>query len=189
MMERSDWIRWGGLAAIAAGILAIVYLLLGLAVGKGDEPGPLDILAILAQALQVVALIGFHTLQGRNYGRIGRAGLYISIGAIVLFEFLILASLLAGNMDLLEGLVPIGVLGLLVGLVLYGAATLQARVLPRWCGILFILQMPGTILLGSLLPGDYSNIWSGLVWVALGYALWSHSSSSSAASQRPSRVR
>ena len=186
-MAQSEWLRWGGLAAIAAGVLAIVYLLLGVAVGKGDEPSPLDILAILAMALQVVALIGFHALQGTNYGRIGRAGLYISIAAIVLFEFLILASLLAGNMDFLEALVPIGVLGMLVGLVLYGAATLQARVLPRWCGILFIIQMPGTILLGALLPGDYSNIWGGLVWVALGYALWSHSSS--AATQRPSRVR
>ena len=186
-MAQSEWVRWGGLAAIAAGVLAIVYLLLGVAVGKGDEASALDILAILAMALQVVALIGFHALQGANYGRIGRAGLYISIAAIVLFEFLILASLLAGNTGFLEALVPMGVLGMLIGLVLYGAATLQAKVLPRWCGILFIIQMPGTILLGALLPGDYSNIWGGLVWVALGYALWSHSSS--AASQRPSRVR
>jgi len=78
-------------------------------------------------------------------------------------------------------------LGTLVGLVLYGAATLQARVLPRWCGILFILLMPGTILFGALIPGDFSIIWEGLVWVALGYALWSQSSG--AAVERPSRVR
>jgi uncharacterized membrane protein len=68
-------------------------------------------------------------------------------------------------------------LGTLVGLVLYGAATLQARVLPHWYGILLILLMPGTILFGALMPGNYSIIWNGLVWVALGYALWSHSSS------------
>ena len=82
----------------------------------------------------------------------------------------------------------VGVLGTLVGLVLYGAATLQARVLPRWCGILFIILMPGMILFGSLLSGAYPIIWSGLVWVALGYALWSQSSSS-AAGEQPSRVR
>lgn len=46
----------------------------------------------------------------------------------------------------LDWLVAVGVLGLLVGLVLYGAATLQARVLPRWCGILFIIFMPVGIL-------------------------------------------
>ena len=43
-MAASDLIRWGGLAAMGAGLLAIVYGLLGFATGKGDEPGALDIL-------------------------------------------------------------------------------------------------------------------------------------------------
>jgi hypothetical protein len=180
-MAASDLIRWGGLAAMGAGVLFIVYSLLGFAVGTGDEPSPLDILAILAYVLQVVGLLGFHALQGRNYGRIGRAGLYTAIGAIVVFEFLILTYLFLGDVGI-EWLVPVGVLGSLVGLVLYGAATLQARVLPRWCGILFIVFMPVGLLLGDLQP-----IWGGLVWVALGYALLSQSSG--AAPQQPSRVR
>src|SRR5215218_5011747 len=82
----------------------------------------------------------------------------------------------------IEWLVPVGVLGSLVGLVLYGAATLQARVLPRWCGILFIVFMPIGLLLG-----DFQPIWGGLVWVGLGYALLLQSSG--AAPQQPSRVR
>jgi hypothetical protein len=180
-MAQSDWVRWGGLAAMGAGLLAIVYSLLGFAAGKGDEPGPLDILVILAMLLEVVGLLGFHALQGRNYGRTGRAGLYTSIGSLVIFEFLLLASLVGGDVGL-DWLVAVGVLGLLVGLALYGAATLQAKVLPRWCGILFIIFMPVGILLGDLQP-----IWGGLGWLALGYALWSHSGS--AATQRPSRVR
>ena len=180
-MAQSDWVRWGGLAAMGAGLLAIVYSLLGYAAGKGDEPGPLDILVILAMLLEVVGLLGFHALQGRNYGRVGRAGLYTSIGSLVIFEFLLLASLVGGDVGL-DWLVAVGVLGLLVGLALYGAATLQAGVLPRWCGILFIIFMPVGILLGDLQP-----IWGGLGWLALGYALWSHSGS--AATQRPSRVR
>ena len=166
---------------MGAGVLAIVYGLLGFAAGKGDEPGPLDILVILAMVLEVVALLGFHALQGRNYGRIGRAGLYTTIAAIVLFELLLLVSLFGVDVGL-DWLVAVGVLGLLVGLVLYGAATLQARVLPRWCGILFIIFMPVGILLGDLQP-----IWGGLVWLALGYALWSQSSS--VAGEQPSRVR
>jgi hypothetical protein len=105
----------------------------------------------------------------------------------VLFELLLVARLLGGEVGL-GWLAAVGVLGLLVGLALYGAATLQARVLPRWCGILFIILMPGTILFGALLSGAYSIIWSGLVWVALGYALWSQISSGAAAEQ-PSRVR
>ena len=180
-MSSADLVRWGGLAAIGAGVLAIAYGLLGLLTGKGDEPGPLDILVILAQALEVVALLGFHALQGRNYGRIGRAGLYTAIAALVLFELLLVASLFGGDVGL-DWLVAVGVLGLLVGLVLYGAATLQARVLPRWCGILFIILMPVGILLGDLQP-----IWGGLAWLALGYALWSQRRGMAA--EQPARVR
>ena len=131
--------------------------------------------------LEVVGLLGFHALQGRNYERIGRAGLYTTIGAIVLFELHLVARLLGGEVGI-GWLTAVGVLGLLVGLALYGAATLQARVLPRWCGILFIILMPVGILLGGLQP-----IWGGLAWLALGYALWSQSSSG-AAGEQPSRV-
>src|ERR671921_2523850 len=175
------WVRWGGLAAMGAGLLAIVYSLLGFAAGKGDEPGPLDILVILAMLLEVVGLVGFHALQGRNYGRIGRAGLYTAIGGIVVWALVILASLFGESVSL-GLLAAVGALGMLVGFVLYGAATLQARVLPRWCGILFIVFIPVGLLLGDLQP-----IWGGLVWVALGYALLSQSSG--AALQQPSRVR
>jgi len=170
---------------MGAGVLFILYSLLSLAAGKGDEPGPLDILAILAYGFEVVGLIGFHALQGSNYGRIGRAGLYTTIGAIVIWEFLILTSLFGGNEGLPEWLVAVGVLGTLVGLVLYGAATLQAKVLPRWCGILFIILWPGTVLSFSVLSGYYSSIWQGLVWIALGYALLSNTGASA---QQPSRV-
>src|SRR5215207_10277176 len=109
-MAASDLIRWGSLAAFGAGVLFIVSTLLAFAVGKGDEASPLDILAILAYVLEVVGLVGFHALQGRNYGRIGRAGLYTTIGAIVLWEFVILTSLFGGDVG--PGwLVPVGVLG------------------------------------------------------------------------------
>ena len=167
------------MAAMGAGVLFIVYSLLSFAVGKGDEPGPLDVLAILAYVLEVVGLLGFHALQGSNYGRIGRAGLYTTIGAIVLWEFLILTGLLGSDVGL-GWLVAVGVLGTLVGLVLYGAATLQARVLPRWCGIAFIILAPVGILLV-----DYASLWEGLLWLALGYGLWSHRG---AAAEQPARV-
>src|SRR5829696_8350666 len=125
-MASSDLVRWGGLAAMGAGVLFIVYSLLGVAVGKGDEPGPLDFLALVGYGLQVVGLVGFHALQGRNYGRIGRAGSYTTVGAIVVWAFVLLASVLRGD-EGLGWLAAIGELGMLVGYVLYGAATLQAR--------------------------------------------------------------
>ena len=54
-----------------------------------------------------------------------------------------------------------GVLGWLVGFPLLGIATLRARVLPRWCGVLLIAYFP---LFGFLLS---SYGWGG---VALGSA-------------------
>ena len=185
-MPASDLIRWGGLAGMGGGVLFIVYSLLGVATGKGEESGPLDLLAILAYVLLVVGLVGFHALQQRNYGRIGRAGLYTTIAAFLLWEVLLLTGLLGVGEALPEWLVAVGVLGTLVGEVLYGAATLQAKVLPRWCGILFIILMPVTIFFGVVLPGAYSTIWVGLAWLALGYGLWSHSG---AAAEQPLRVR
>ena len=156
---------------MGAGVLFIVYSLLGVATGKGDEPGPLDLLTALAYVLEVVGLVGFHALQGRNYGRIGRAVLYTAIGGIVVWAFLILVSLF-GGMQGLGLLVVVGVLGMLVGFVLYGVATLQAEVLPRWCGVLFIILVPGAIPIFSIFVGYYSSVWEGLVWLVLGYALW-----------------
>lgn len=171
-MSSSTLIRWGGFAAMGGGVLFLLYSLYGFAVGNGEATSPLVLLAILGYVLVGVGLVGFHTLQGGNYGRIGRAGLYMTIAAFLIWVILLLVGLLGGGG--LEWLVPIAVLGTLVGGVLYGAATLQARVLPRWCGILFILLMPGTIIFGIFLPGDAAPIlWVGLVWLALGYGLWS----------------
>ena len=76
---------------------------------------------------------------------------------------------------------PVGFLAVPVGLILYGAATLQAKVLPRWCGLGLIIISPITVILG-----DYGGIVFGLLWVALGYVLWSWRGT---AAEQPSRVR
>ncbi len=55
----------------------------------------------------------------------------------------------------------------LVGFILYGAATVQGKVMPRWYGVLLIVFMPV-----FLVSGAYGNTWVGLVLVVLGYGLW-----------------
>jgi hypothetical protein len=176
-MSSSDLIRWGGLAALVSGVAWIVYGLLDLIVANPEEISPLDILLIVALLLLAVGLAGFHTLQKGNYGRIGRAGLYTAIAGCLAQALGFLYLLL----DVEAGwLLAAGSLGLLVGFVLYGVATLRARVLPRWYGVVFIIFWPVAILLG-----DYAPIWIGLVWLALGYALWSRRG---VAAEQPSRV-
>src|ERR687889_2340519 len=135
-MSSSELIRWGGLAAMLAGAAFIVLVLI-----PEGPPGSLlyalnGLVFIVAVLLILMGLTGFHTLQKGNYGRIGRAGFYtviVSSSAQILAQLVLLSgSTVLAFLDFL------GLLGVLVGFVLYGAATLQARVLPRWCGVGFI---------------------------------------------------
>ena len=180
-MSSSELIRWGGLAAIAGGV---VWVLEGLLVLAIPESAVTDVLFSIAALCTVGGFVGFHTLQKDNYGRIGRGGFWtVVVAALALVVGLIV--LLVGSMAL-EGLFfPVVTLAVFVGFVLYGAATLQARVLPSWCGIGFIVG-PSIFLLGDLL-GSVGGILFGLLWLALGYVLWSHSGNR-AATARPSRV-
>jgi hypothetical protein len=94
--------------------------------------------------------------------RAHRAGFYTVVKA-TLVQILGLVVLLLGS-AVLEWLIPIGSLAVLVGFVLYGTATLQARVLPRWCGVGLIVGLPVTIFLGEI----WGFVVFGILWLALG---------------------
>lgn len=189
-MSSSDLIRWGGLAGMLAGVSFIVLFFVGLVIPEPLPGSFSDILTsivfIIALLLLLVGLTGFHALQKGSYGRIGRAGLYTVIVA-ALVQILAQIALISGN-TALEFLDFLGLLGVMVGFVLYGAATLQARVLPRWCGVGFIAGLPIWVAISAVL-GEYGGILGGvlfgLLWLALGYTLWSRSG---AAVERPARV-
>lgn len=171
----SSLIRLGGFAAMLAGLVFLVDEILNLA-----NPIPyLDLAFILAMLLVLAGMVGFHTLQKGSYGLLGEVGFYaILVG--ILAQVVGLALLLAGSTALLW-LVSVATLGVLVGFVLYGAATLQARVLPYWCGVAFVVAFPVAVLLGV-----YAYFWLGVVWLALGYVLWTRRGE---VSEQPSRVR
>lgn len=128
-MSSSDLIQRGGIAAMLSGAAFIVLMLI--------PEGPLGsfserigtVVFIVALVLLLVGLVGFHTLQKDSYGRIGRAGFYtVIVGASA--QIVAAVVRLFGS-TALEFLDMVGLLGVFVGLVLYGAASLQARVLPR----------------------------------------------------------
>ena len=69
-MASSDLIRWGGLAAMLAGVTFILDILFVFTMPEADWTNAVYIVAAL---LVVVGLLGLHALQKDNYGSIGRA--------------------------------------------------------------------------------------------------------------------
>lgn len=191
-MSSSGIIRWGGIAAMLGGTLWVVWGILGrvipYAVGGPLEGGLLRLsaaLLLLAALLTLGGLVGLHALQGGHYGRIGRAGFYTAAAGLLAAALAALV-LLMGSEALLWLLTPVGSLIVLVGLVLYGAATLQARVLARWCGVGLIVVPPIALYMhDNIFYGSLALF--GVLWVALGYVLWSRRGTLT--EQRPPRVR
>jgi hypothetical protein len=156
----------------------------------------MEVLLVVALLLVPVGMAGFHALQSQNYGRIGQAGFWTVVVASLAVVLGSASYLWWGSVfgsSLLWLAMPVGPLGLLVGFVLYGVATLQAKVLPRWCGIAFIVALPVALALMGMrpvfgLPGGISItfIVFGAAWLTLGYTLWSRRVASA---KRPSRVR
>jgi hypothetical protein len=150
----------GGIAWATSGYLIVFgHPILG--------PHPLYFLScVVALPLTSAGLIGLHALQEGHYGREGLVGLYTLLMAFAL-QAVDVAALLAGNTALVSMAYPAGLVAKLVGFVLVGVATLQAGVLPRWYGVALITLVPFSLILLA-----YANVWTGLVLLLLGNALW-----------------
>jgi hypothetical protein len=159
----------------------------------------LTVAVVVALLLVPVGMVGFHTLQRHSYGRIGRTGFWLAdagalmmvVGGAVFFTLGEAGDFLQASPPLVwVGLGALGLVGgfasMVVGFWLYGVASLHARVLPRWCGVAFIAALPVALASGILFPlwlsekirlvyfppWDLMFMVFGLVWLALGYALW-----------------
>ena len=166
-MPSSNLIRWCGIAAIMGGVAWTLENILLLVGPQDDWIRRTRLLFIIAVLLIVVGLVGFHTLQKRSYRHLGRGGLWMVIVGSCAQVLGLMIYLPSGNRALLWLVYPVGYLAQLVGFVLYGTATLQAKVLPRWCGLGLIFGLPV-----AFIWGEYGGILFGLLWVALGYVLW-----------------
>jgi len=70
----------------------------------------------------------------------------------------------------------IGLVGYVIGGLLFGIATFRARVLPRWAGGLLALGTLLPVLLSSVVHHPFDRLFAvpvGLALAWLGYALWS----------------
>ncbi len=196
-MASSDLVRWGGLVAMLGGVLWLIGALIDLVTGASSQaPGSPSftlVEGILSIAFigTLAGIIGLHARQVRSYGRLGLSGSLVAFIGVVLMFVAGVATTLMGREALdysqvLDSLFFLGFLVAFVGFVLLGVATLRARVLPRWCGVLLIVFLPVVGVLGAALGDFGAGLVQGLTWLALGYVLWSQRG---ATAEQPTRVR
>lgn len=184
-MLSSNLIRWSGLATVLAGVLWIVGgILLGLR-PPGASGGPYresgDIALLLDAALMLIAvgLVGLYLRQAERSGRWGKTAFAVAvIGAVALFVGL--AVNLTGLTDAWVITVTPGFLALVIGLLCSGMAILRANMWPRWAGVLLIIASLALLFFNT----EDARVWLaapfGVVWVVLGYTVWSDTGESAA---------
>jgi hypothetical protein len=130
-VSSSNFVRWGGLAAVAGGALwmAVFALFASRPSGPGSAPPyrsfeGLYVPCLVSAVLVVAGLVALHAHLRGIYGGLGTAGFVLAlVGAALLV-------LVAGGAPFL--LSRAGALGFLLGSALMGAAALRASARLRW---------------------------------------------------------
>ncbi len=201
----SSLIRWSGLAALVAGLIFAGIqpihppdVLSSVTTGAWAIIMPLKLAMCL---LFLVGIMGIYARQVKEAGWLGLAGFlllglawwiqtgYVFAEAFILpvlataapqfvDSFLGIASGNPGEMNIgpLPAIYSLGIgIPYMLGGLLFGIATLRARVLPRWPAGLLAVAAALTPL-AALLPHDIQRLAAipvGLALAWLGYALWS----------------
>ncbi len=178
-MFSSNLTRWGVLGALLAGAAWILSSILNLAL---TAEGLVLVAYAVAWVGTLGGLVGLHARHKTSYGWLGITSFLAAfIGATLALAGSLLTLLSRGKIlqqDFLTQALGLGLFTMLVGLVLFGVglvflgfATLLAREMPAWSGVVLIVAMPA-----AWVSGAYAgSIVLGVVWLALGYALWSGS--------------
>lgn len=203
-MSSSNLIRWGGLAALIGGVLLVIAGLLGFIVFGGGEFSETaqtgtfaftTLLYLLAITLVLGGLVGLYVSQSEAAGPLGFIAFLVAFlgTALVVGAFwtqaFVAPTIAEVNPEFLNE-EPAGRLGFgfmlsfslaSLGWLLFGVATLRARVYPRAAAILLIVGA----LLGFLpFPGTELVLAVAIAW--LGFVLFT--GRGVGAAQQPSRV-
>ena len=194
-MSSSNLVRWGGIAAVVAGLVWTVLVLFSprdasdVLFFSGSSGKVIFIVALLSQ---VTGIAGLYVLQRGRHGRFGAVGALVAfVGFAIELIFVVVVSLGVGEGGgmvslVLALLLALGVIVSFVGLALLGIAILRMRTLPSWFGVLLIVGLPAAVILAMVLGALASWVAYGVFWLLVGYVLLS---SSSTWVQRPTRTR
>src|SRR5215212_9602029 len=148
-MSSSNFARTGGgLASAAAGILLLVGHLLNL----GGDPEYGTVLGsssvLTAHVLLVFSLVALYAAQAEQSALLGILGMVLSVVGTTLASGVVLVEIAGASGVEVEAVTGAGISGalsllgglaFLIGLILFGVATMRAGVFPRWAGLLLIV--------------------------------------------------
>ena len=148
-------------------------------------------LYLLGTMLLLLGLVGLYASQSKAAGALGLVGFLVAylgtalVSGALWFELFITPSLAAEAPELAEA--ELGLVGfilsfllVIIGWVLFGVATLRARIYPRWAAVLLIV---GAVV--SFVPIPLSGIVLSVAVAWLGFVLFTGRGMSS---EQPSRV-
>ena len=190
----------GSLAATTLGLLYVLQAggitldFTAKALLKGHYENPVANMLLVGVLAAIAAL---HIIQSRYSGRWGAlASIAAFAGVALVVAGNFVGELVPAMASVAITLLIVGVFAASIGIVGLGIVTLNAGVLPKWCGIALIVGSPpgvGVVLvfstllvLARIVPGEIGWALAGIPWVLLGYAVFRAGSSQQ---ERPSRVR
>lgn len=190
-------LRWGGLAGVVAGVAYVMAWIVGvLFVPRWQWPGPIvlysfpgylaEFVFVVALLGTLVAIVGLHLTQRGRYGWTGMFGTSVAAVGHLIFLYATIQTVVRGT-DAGPSLPATALLVTLIGMGLLGIATLFARALPRWCGLLIVIGYPRPVFFGV----GY-NAWApygwvpAVIWASVGYAFLPRSGDTPA--RQPARV-
>ncbi len=139
----------------------------------------IEVLLAFSFLLTLAGFVALHLRQAGSYsGPRGWTGFRAAVIGQTAMLASAVASLAVGGLAL-GFLYNAGALVLLVGLALLSVATYRATILPHWSAYLVAA-------LAIIVFGEFGVVLVGVVWIALGYVLWSQRGTTT---RRPSRVR
>ena len=175
-MITSSLIRWWELLGAVLGGLA--WLASVLVDSASAQQQPLFLVYAIAWLGTLGGLVGLYARQASSYLWLGISSFFAAfLGATLALAGTVLNLLSRGDLlqqgfyeqtlglGLFITLLGVGVFG--VGFTLLGVASLLGRTIPLWVGVAIIVAP-----LLAWLWGGYGAIVLGVVWLAVGYALW-----------------
>ena len=170
-MTRLSFLRAGGLAAIAGGVLRAAASFAPAVIGSDLQR---ESLYFLVDVCLTLGLLAFYALNAVELGRRGAAGLALALVGIAVVR----VNRVISGVDLY----PVGALTTACGVILLAVSAWVANKLPAWVPVTLLLStfvgLVGIVIEDASTLFVSSGVMFGVAFAALGFEIWRSSSNS-----------